>query len=59
MAEAVKITAGRAWLEASGSMRAERLAKVAATGVNFISMGALTHSAPAADIHLRLLKTWR
>jgi nicotinate-nucleotide pyrophosphorylase (carboxylating) len=59
MAEAVKITAGRAWLEASGSMRAERLAKVAATGVNFISMGALTHSAPAADIHLRLIKTWR
>jgi nicotinate-nucleotide pyrophosphorylase (carboxylating) len=59
MAEAVKITAGRAWLEASGSMRAERLAQVAATGVNFISMGALTHSAPAADIHLRLLKTWR
>jgi nicotinate-nucleotide pyrophosphorylase (carboxylating) len=58
MAEAVKITAGRAWLEASGSMRAERLAKVAATGVNFISMGALTHSAPAADIHLRLIKTW-
>jgi nicotinate-nucleotide pyrophosphorylase (carboxylating) len=59
LAEAVKITAGRAWLEASGSMRAERLAKVAATGVNFISMGALTHSAPAADIHLRLIKTWR
>jgi nicotinate-nucleotide pyrophosphorylase (carboxylating) len=59
LAEAVKITAGRAWLEASGSMRAERLAKVAATGVNFISMGALTHSAPAADIHLRLIETWR
>ena len=58
LAEAVKITAGRAWLEASGSMRAERLAKVAATGVNFISMGALTHSAPAADIHLRLIKTY-
>ena len=36
-----------------------RLAKVAATGVNFISMGALTHSAPAVDIHLRLIKTWR
>jgi nicotinate-nucleotide pyrophosphorylase (carboxylating) len=36
-------------------MTAERLAKVAATGVNYISMGALTHSAPAVDIHLRLL----
>lgn len=59
MAQAVKIAAGRAWLEASGSMSAARLPKVAATGVNLISMGALTHSAPAADIHLRLMKTWR
>ena len=59
MAEAVKITAGRALLEASGSMSAARLPQVAATGVNLISMGALTHSAPAVDIHLRLVKTWR
>ena len=40
-------------------MTAERLPWVAATGVKFISMGALTHSAPAADIHLRLVRTWR
>jgi nicotinate-nucleotide pyrophosphorylase (carboxylating) len=59
MARAVAITAGRAELEASGGMTAERLPRVAATGVNFISMGALTHSAPAADIHLRLVHTWR
>ncbi len=59
MAEAVKITQGRALLEASGSMTLERLPRVAATGVNFISMGALTHSAPAVDIHLRLVRTWR
>ena len=59
MAQAVKITAGRVLLEASGGMHAARLAKVAATCVNLISMGALTHSAPAADIHLRLIKTWR
>lgn len=59
MTQAVGLTAGRAWLEASGSMTAARLPKVAATGVNFISMGALTHSAPAADIHLRLVKTWK
>ena len=59
MSEAVKITQGRALLEASGSMTLERLPKVAATGVNFISMGALTHSAPAVDIHLRLMRTWR
>jgi nicotinate-nucleotide pyrophosphorylase (carboxylating) len=58
MTRAVEITAGRVLLEASGSMTAERLPKVAATGVNLISMGALTHSAPAADIHLRLIKTW-
>ena len=55
MTQAVQITAGRALLEASGSMTLERLPKVAATGVNLISMGALTHSAPAVDIHLRLL----
>ena len=56
---AVEINRGRARLEASGSMTKERLPQVAATGVNFISMGALTHSAPAVDIHLRLIKVWR
>ena len=59
MAKAVELTVGRALLEASGSMTADRLPKVAATGVNLIPMGALTHSAPAADIHLRLIKTWK
>jgi len=54
MAQAVTITGGRAVLEASGSMTLERLPQVAATGVNLISMGALTHSAPAVDIHLRI-----
>ena len=57
--QAVELTRGRALLEASGGMTKERLPQVAATGVNFISMGALTHSAPAVDIHLRLIKTWR
>jgi nicotinate-nucleotide pyrophosphorylase (carboxylating) len=56
--QAVELTRGRARLEASGSMTKERLPQVAATGVNFISMGALTHSAPAVDIHLRLVRTW-
>lgn len=56
LAQAADLTLGRALLEASGSMTLERLPKVAATRVNFISMGALTHSAPAVDIHLRLLK---
>jgi nicotinate-nucleotide pyrophosphorylase (carboxylating) len=57
--KAVDLTRGRALLEASGSMTRDRLPTVAATGVNLISMGALTHSAPAVDIHLRLVKTWR
>jgi nicotinate-nucleotide pyrophosphorylase (carboxylating) len=57
--QAVELTGGRAILEASGGITKERLPKVAATGVNFISMGALTHSAPAVDIHLRLIRTWR
>jgi nicotinate-nucleotide pyrophosphorylase (carboxylating) len=58
LAKAADLTLGRALLEASGSMTLERLPQVAATRVNFISMGKLTHSAPAVDIHLRLIKTW-
>ena len=50
MAEAVRRAAGRVLLEASGNMTLERLPRVAATGVDFVSMGALTHSARAADI---------
>jgi nicotinate-nucleotide pyrophosphorylase (carboxylating) len=57
LAKAADLTLGRALLEASGSMTLERLPQVAATRVNFISVGALTHSAPAVDIHLRLIKT--
>jgi len=50
MAEAVRRARGRVLLEASGNMTLERLPRVAATGVDYVSMGALTHSAPAADI---------
>lgn len=50
MAEAVRRAAGRVLLEASGNMTLERLPRVAATGVDFVSMGALTHSARAADV---------
>jgi nicotinate-nucleotide pyrophosphorylase (carboxylating) len=39
-------------LEASGNMTLERVRDVAQTGVHFISVGALTHSAPAADVSL-------
>ena len=41
-------------LEASGSLRPEKLADVAATGVDRISIGALTHSAPSADVALEV-----
>jgi len=49
---AVAVTGGRAQLEASGGITLERVAEIAATGVDAISVGALTHSAPAADIGL-------
>ncbi|MEQ9498754.1 MAG: carboxylating nicotinate-nucleotide diphosphorylase [Deltaproteobacteria bacterium] len=52
MTEAVRITAGRAILEASGGVTLDRLPSIAKTGVDLISMGALTHSAKAADISL-------
>jgi nicotinate-nucleotide pyrophosphorylase (carboxylating) len=56
MREAVQITAGRVALEASGNMNLERVAAVAATGVDFISVGALTHSAPALDLSMRITR---
>ena len=46
--------AGRAELEASGGLTLETLRDVAATGLQFISVGALTHSAPALDLSLIL-----
>jgi nicotinate-nucleotide pyrophosphorylase (carboxylating) len=58
LAQAVQQAAGRVLLEASGGMSLERVARVAATGVDFISVGALTHSAPAVDIHMKIVKTW-
>ena len=54
MAEAVRRASGRVLLEASGNMTLERLPKVAATGVDFVSMGALTHSAKAVDISFEI-----
>ena len=53
---AVRFVAGRALLEASGNMTLERVNAVAATGVDLISVGALTHSVIAADLSLRIAK---
>ncbi len=55
MAEAVKITDGRLKLEASGGITLERLPRVAATGVDFVSVGALTHSVKSTDISLEIV----
>jgi nicotinate-nucleotide pyrophosphorylase (carboxylating) len=54
LAQAVTRVAGRASLEASGNVTLQTLREVANTGVNFISIGALTHSAPALDLSLIL-----
>ncbi len=54
MAEAVRLINGRAKVEASGNMTLERLREVAATGVDYISIGALTHSVQALDISQRI-----
>jgi nicotinate-nucleotide pyrophosphorylase (carboxylating) len=50
--EAVAIAAGRAVLEASGGITFDTVAAIAETGVDFISSGAITHSAPALDLGL-------
>ena len=55
MRQAVEMTDGQALLEASGGITAATLAEVARTGVDFISMGALTHSAPSLDISFDII----
>jgi len=54
MARAVDLAAGRVILEASGGLRPGALRAVARTGVDFLSLGWLTHSAPAADLAMDL-----
>jgi nicotinate-nucleotide pyrophosphorylase (carboxylating) len=59
VAEAVRRTAGRAVLEVSGGVTLASVAAYAATGVDRISVGALTHSAPALDVSMEVTRTWR
>ena len=54
MAQAVSVNAGRARLEASGGLTLDRAAEVARTGVDYLAVGALTHSAPVLDIAMDL-----
>jgi nicotinate-nucleotide pyrophosphorylase (carboxylating) len=53
--KAVMIANGRVVLEASGGITLENVREVAETGVDLISIGALTHSAPAVDISLKIV----
>lgn len=59
MADAVRRVGGRILLEASGNMTLERVKAVAQTGVDLISVGALTHSVAAADISLNVTRAGR
>jgi nicotinate-nucleotide pyrophosphorylase (carboxylating) len=52
MARCVELVAGRAITEASGGVRLETVREIAQAGVDWISVGALTHSAPALDLGL-------
>jgi nicotinate-nucleotide pyrophosphorylase (carboxylating) len=54
MREAVAVAAGRARLEASGGLTLDRAREVAATGVDYLAVGALTHSAPVLDVAMDL-----
>ncbi len=54
MAEAVQMGNGKMLFEASGGVTLETVAEVAASGVDFISAGALTHSAPSIDFSLEV-----
>jgi nicotinate-nucleotide pyrophosphorylase (carboxylating) len=56
MAEAVKIIGGRVTLEASGNVTLDNVRQIAETGVDMISIGALTHSVTAADISLKIVQ---
>ncbi|MCL5022880.1 MAG: carboxylating nicotinate-nucleotide diphosphorylase [Nitrospirae bacterium] len=56
MKEAVRAAKGRVMLEASGNMTIERVRAVAETGVDLISVGAITHSATAADISMKIVR---
>ncbi|NLB88369.1 MAG: carboxylating nicotinate-nucleotide diphosphorylase [Syntrophomonadaceae bacterium] len=57
MKQAVAIANGKVLLEASGGINEETIVEVAKTGVDFISIGALTHSAPALDISFKIVKS--
>jgi nicotinate-nucleotide pyrophosphorylase (carboxylating) len=54
LSRAVRRIGGRAIIEASGGVTLDNVRAIASTGVDIISVGALTHSAPAIDLHMTL-----
>lgn len=56
MREAVRLAKGKAIIEASGNVNMDNIMAVAGTGVDLISIGALTHSSPAADISMKIVE---
>ena len=57
MKEAVKLINGRAETECSGNVTKENIEKIREVGVDYVSSGALTHSAPILDISMKNLHT--
>ena len=57
MREAVKVVHGRAKIEISGGVNLENLEEISKTGADFVSVGALTHSAPAVDISMNIINS--
>ena len=55
--EAIKVIDGRAKVEISGGVNLESLEEISKTGADFVSVGALTHSAPAVDISMNIIKS--
>ena len=56
ISDAVSLIGDQKWIEASGNITAKRLPKLAALGVDFVSMGALTHTIKPLDISLLIEK---
>ena len=54
LTETVRRARGRAQVEVSGGVTLDRIAEIAATGADFVSVGALTHSAPAVDLSFKI-----
>jgi nicotinate-nucleotide pyrophosphorylase (carboxylating) len=54
MKQAVNLVGGRLLVEASGNVTLDNIRAIAETGVDFISSGSITHSAPASDISMKI-----